>query len=119
MVYSPRRGCLETSPLSVLWTCLAWQPVEVGWGISGEIKRGLLFSMKIARRLNTSALILFVDCLIYLVAQFAFTMLGWNPFVPILLTIGLIGLILSFALYFAARCVGEAEKIKAENEEYI
>ena len=91
----------------------------IGWGISSEIKRGLLFSMKIARRLNTSALILFVDCLIYLVAQFVFTMLGWNPFVPILLTIGLIGLILSFALYFAARYVGEAAKIKAENEEYI
>ncbi len=90
-----------------------------GWDISNEISRGNLFSKRIVKRLNTSALILFVDCLVYLTAQLVFTILGWNPFVPVMLTVGLFGLILSFASHFAARYVGEAAEIKAENEEYI
>lgn len=90
-----------------------------GWNISSEIKKGNAFSMKVSKKLNTGAQILFVDSMLYLAAQLVFTMLDWNPFVLILSIVGLIGLILSFVLYLAARYVREAAKIKEENEAYV
>lgn len=90
-----------------------------GWDISSEIKKGNAFSMKVSKKLDIAAKILFVDSMIYLLAQLVFTMLDWNPFVIIMIIVGLIGLILSFVLYLAARYVQQATIIKEENETYI
>ena len=90
-----------------------------GWEVSSDIKKKAHFSKKTARRLRTSALILFADSITFLLAQPVFTLLKWNPFAPILAVVGVIGLIISFTLYLASRFVFKAAELKEENEGYI
>ena len=91
----------------------------IGWLISSDVISGQVFSKKDSTRLKRSACILFIDSILFLLAQFVFTLLQWNPFAPILSTVGVIGLILGFVLYLSGRYVNEAAKIKEENEGYI
>ena len=87
-----------------------------GWLISGNVRRDRVFTSDTAGKLKTASKILFIDSLIYLAAQLVFTLLRWNPLAPILAVVCVIGLILSFVLFLAGRYVGEAAKIKEENE---
>lgn len=90
-----------------------------GWFLSNNVKKNTVFSLQTFRLLRRSAIILFIDSIVFLVAQLVFTVLRWNPFAPILSAVGVIGLILSFALLLGGRYVKEAAKIKEENEGYI
>lgn len=90
------------------------------WGISIEVKKGLLFSQKVVDRLNASSRVLAIDCAIFLLAQIIFSVvLYWDAFRPIYIIIGVLGLIFSYGLFFTGRYIGEAIEIKVENEGYV
>ena len=90
------------------------------WSISNEAAKGLLFSQKIADKLNVSSKILTIDCIIFLIFQIAFSIvLYWDSFRPLYIAMGILGLIFSYGLFFAGRYIGEAMEIKAENEGYV
>lgn len=88
------------------------------WGISNEVTKGLLFSQKVADRLNISSIILAIDCAIFLLGQIVLAIVyGWNGVSMLFTSMGVVGLIFSYGLFFAGRYIGEVAEIKAENEE--
>ena len=90
------------------------------WRISNEVKKGLLFSQKVANRLNISSKILAVDCAVFLLFQIVLAFIyGWNGVNTLFTSIGVVGLIFSYGLLFAGRYIKEVAEIKADNERYV
>ena len=90
----------------------------VAWKIASSIKTEL-FTHKNAKHLKNSAILLFVDSIVFFIGNFVFMLIGYNPFAIAFFMLVIIALIASLALAVVGHYVTRATTIREENESYV
>ena len=90
----------------------------VGWKISSSITDEL-FTNKNAKYLKISAIILFVDSVVFLIGNLVFMIMEYNVFAIVFFMLDIIALVVSLALGVAGYYVKTATNIREENESFI
>lgn len=90
----------------------------IAWNIASSIKAEL-FTHRNAKLLKNSAIILFVDSIVFFIGNFVFMLIGYNPFAIAFFMLVIIALIASLALAVVGHYVTRATTIREENESYV
>lgn len=90
----------------------------VAWKIASSIKTEL-FTHENAKHLKNSAILLFVDSIVFFIGNFVFMLIGYNPFAIAFFMLVIIALIASLALAVVGHYVTRATMIREENESYV
>ena len=90
----------------------------LAWLITCSMKKGSFFSKKNVKIIKLSALILFVDLMVFLIGNVVFLILGWNDFALIYFILFVIGLGLTILIMFFETYLKKSLKMQ-ENREVL
>lgn len=93
----------------------------LAWLITCSIKKGAFFSKKNVKIIKSSALILFIDLMVFLIGNVVFLILGWNYFALFALfyfRLFVIGLGLTILIMFFENYLKKCVKMQ-ENREFL
>lgn len=90
----------------------------IGWRIASSIKTEL-FTHSNAKLLKDSAILLFVDAVVFLLGNLILMVLGYNPFAIAFFLLVVVALVVSLALGVAGHFVTRAATIREENESFV
>ena len=90
----------------------------LAWLITCSMKKGAFFSGKNIKIIKLSALILFVDLMVFLIGNVVFLILGWNDFALIYFILFVIGLGLTILIMFFENYLKKSVKMQ-ENREVL
>ena len=90
----------------------------VAWRIASSIKTEP-FTHKNAKLFKNSAILLFVDSIVFFIGNLVFMLMGYNPFAIAFFMLVIIALIASLALGVVGYYVTKATMIREENESYV
>ena len=69
--------------------------------------------------MNNSFIVLFVSSYVFLIGTALFSIIEFNPYAIVYFFIGVIGIILSFALYVVSTFIQKGQKLKEENDSIL
>ena len=94
----------------------------LAWLITCSIKKGAFFSKKNVKIIKSSALILFIDLMVFLIGNVVFLILGWNYFALFALfyfRLFVIGLGLTILIMFFEKYLKKSVKMQENGEVLI
>ena len=91
----------------------------LAWLITCSIKKGAFFSKKNVKIIKLSALILFIDLMVFLIGNVVFLILGWNYFALFYFRLFVIGLGLTILIMFFEKYLKKSVKMQENGEVLI